>query len=79
MKPVEYRIAKKCYDFHHCIVYTKVDIFTRKRCLAGLGRLNVGQNVEKLGHSLISDRFSLIRYSVIDSVSAVSEKKGGNF
>ena len=56
-----------------------MDIFTRKRCLAGLGRLNVGQNVEKLGHSLISDRFSLIRYSVIDSVSAVSEKNGGNF
>ena len=42
-------------------------------------RFNVGQNVEKLGHSLISDRFSLIRYSVIDSVSAVSEKNGGNF
>lgn len=32
-----------------------MDIFTRKRCLAGLGRLNVEQNVEKPGHSLISD------------------------
>ena len=57
----------------------KEDIFARKSCLADLGRLNVGQNVEKLGHSLISDRFLPLRYSVIDSVSAVSEKDGGNF